>query len=117
MLEALISLDLDPGLRNAMSALRYCVDAENGHHVDNPSPQELVELIGGLNRTDNTFVTVLPDEDDPWWYASVSRLDEGTYEVEYRDLGCEEHRRSTLTDREEIVRDLTVWLAARGDRS
>jgi len=100
-----------------MPTPRYCVDAENGHHVDNPSPQELAKLIGDLNQTDNTFVTILPDEDDPTWYASVSRLGDDAYEVEYRDLAREEHRRSTQSDHEAIARDLTLWLADRGNRS
>jgi hypothetical protein len=43
------------------------------------------EMIIELALPDNTFVIVEPDEDDPTWFASVSRLDDGTYEVEYRD--------------------------------
>jgi hypothetical protein len=42
-------------------------------------------LITDLDHTDNTFVTINPADLDATWYASVSLLDNGTYEVEYRD--------------------------------
>lgn len=52
---------------------------------------------GDLNHTDNTFVTLTPADDDATWYASVSLLDEGTYEVERRDLHRGEHEVTTET--------------------
>lgn len=49
-------------------------------------------LIDDLNDTNNTFVVIQTDEDDPAWFASVAVQDESGYE---------------------IVRDLTIWMAAR----
>jgi hypothetical protein len=96
-----------------MTTSAYYADAENGDHIDQPTVQALAELIGALNTTDNTFVTLQPDTDDPTWYASVSQLDNGTYEVEHRDTRRGEHQLITRTDRDTIAQDLSTWLTNR----
>ena len=96
-----------------MAARYYCADTENGDHIDDPSEDALCMLISELDHTDNTFVTVQPDDDEPAWYASVSLLDDGSYEVERRDVGRQEHQLTTHTDRNSIAHDLTIWLADR----
>jgi hypothetical protein len=96
-----------------MAADYFIADTENGDHIDDPSEDALFMLISELNHTDNTFVTVQPDDDDPVWYASVSLLDNDSYEVEYRDPRHREHDLATATDRNQIAQDLTLWLARR----
>jgi hypothetical protein len=98
----------DRGERAMASA--YYADAENGDHIDQPTPQALAALIGALNTTDNTFVTIQPDTDDPTWYASVSLLDNGTYKIEHRDTQQDEHQSITRTDHDNIADDLSTWL-------
>ncbi|CAM5258517.1 hypothetical protein SFIMM107S_05670 [Streptomyces griseus] len=49
-------------------------------------------MISDIKDAHNTFVVVQSDEDAPVWFASVAVLDESGYE---------------------IVRDLTIWMAAR----
>lgn len=47
----------------------------------------LFRMIRDLNATDNALVVIQPDaEDPPAWFASVAMLEEGGFEVEYRDM-------------------------------
>ncbi|KAB1908906.1 hypothetical protein F8279_05145 [Micromonospora sp. AMSO1212t] len=96
-----------------MAADYYYADAENGDHVDDPSEDALLMLIDELNHDDNTFVTINPADDDPAWYASISLLDDGAYEVERRDADQRIHDFTTETDRGDIAKNLTIWLAGR----
>ncbi|MFE7215130.1 hypothetical protein ACFU93_35350 [Streptomyces sp. NPDC057611] len=96
-----------------MAAEYYCADSENGDHVDDPSEDALFILISDLNITDNTFVVVQPDEDEPVWFASVAVLDEGGYEVVRRDTSRRDHDVITETSVDRIAGDLTKWMAAR----
>lgn len=96
-----------------MTAEYYCADSENGDHIDDPSEDALFMLISDLNDTDNTFVVIQPDEDEPAWFASVAVLDEGGYEVVRRDTSRREHDVSVETAIGPIAGDLTKWLAAR----
>ncbi|GAA2775941.1 hypothetical protein [Kitasatospora cinereorecta] len=96
-----------------MAAEYYCADSENGDHVDDPSEDALFMLISDLNDTDNTFVVVQPDEDEPAWFASVAVLDEGGYEVVRRDTHRHEHDVSVEATIGRIAGGLTKWLAAR----
>ncbi|WP_432116156.1 hypothetical protein [Streptomyces sp. S1] len=91
----------------------YGADSENGDRIDDPSEDALFMLISDLNDSDNTFVVVQPDEDDPVWFASVSVLDEGGYEIVRRDTTRNEHEVTTATGINGIARDLTIWIAAR----
>jgi hypothetical protein len=70
-------------------------------------------MIKRLNGTDNTFVVIQPDADDPGWFASVAVRDEGGFEVEFRDTGFREHELTAQSDVGKIARDVTIWLAAR----
>ncbi|WP_285632782.1 hypothetical protein [Actinoallomurus iriomotensis] len=97
----------------SMGADYYIADTENGDHIDDPSEDSLFMLLTDLNIADNTFVTINPADEEATWYASVSLLDEGTYEVENRDARRREHELSVQTDRNQIARDLTIWLARR----
>ncbi len=97
-----------------MAADHYYADAENGDHIDDPSEDALCTLIDQLDHTDNTFVTVNP-ADDAAWYASVSLLEDDTYEVERRDARQRIHDLTIDTDKGRIARDLTIWLADRHD--
>jgi hypothetical protein len=97
----------------SMPASYYRADAENGDGIDDPSEDALFMLFSELNHTDNTFVVIQPDADDPDWFASVSRLDEAGYEVELRDVRHREHELTVQNDIGRIAKDLTVWMAAR----
>ncbi|WP_406278673.1 hypothetical protein OHT93_37670 [Streptomyces sp. NBC_00191] len=96
-----------------MGARYYCADSESGDHIDDPSEDALFMLIDDLNDTDNAFVVIQPDEDDPAWFASVAVLDEGGYEVVRRDTTRREHEVTTETSIGRIASDLTIWMAAR----
>ncbi|MFJ4806999.1 hypothetical protein [Streptomyces murinus] len=96
-----------------MGAQYYGADSENGNRIDDPSEDALFMMLSDLNNSDNTFVVVQPDEDDPLWFASVSVLDEGGYETVRRDTSRNEHKVITETSINDIARDLTIWMAAR----
>jgi len=96
-----------------MGAQYYGADSENGDRIDDPSQDALFTMISDLNDSDNTFVVVQPDEDDPVWFASVAVLDEGGYEIVRRDTTRNEHNVTTSTSINGIARDLTIWMAAR----
>ncbi|MFG2236036.1 hypothetical protein ACGFNX_39630 [Streptomyces sp. NPDC048723] len=84
-----------------------------GDHIADPSEDALFLLIGDLNGTDNTFVVIQPDEDDPAWFASVAVLDDGGYEIVRRDTTRREHDVTVETSIARIAGDLTKWLATR----
>ncbi|MEW2070905.1 hypothetical protein [Streptomyces sp. NPDC007346] len=98
-----------------MRAAYYRAESESGDHIEDPSEDALFMLIGDLNTSDNTFVVIQPDEDEPAWFTSVTALDEGGYEVVRRDTTRREHDVSTETVIDQIARDLTVWMAARDE--
>jgi hypothetical protein len=96
-----------------MGAQYYGADSENGDRIEDPSEDALFKVISDLNDSDNTFVVVQPDEDDPLWFASVAVLDEGGYEIVRRDTTRNEHDVTTSTSISDIARDLTIWMATR----
>lgn len=96
-----------------MGAAYYRAESENGDHIDDPSEDALFMLIDDLNSSDNTFVVIQPDEEDPAWFTSVAVLDEGSYEVVRRDITRREHDVATETSIDRIARDPTIWMAAR----
>lgn len=91
----------------------YHADTENGDHIADPSEDALFMLIADLDHGENTFVTITPADDDPAWFASVSLLDDGTFEVERRDTRRGEHELATQTVIADLAKELTVWLAGR----
>ncbi|MFC8589785.1 hypothetical protein ACFUGD_35305 [Streptomyces sp. NPDC057217] len=97
----------------SVAADYYCADSENGDHIDDPSEDALFMLISDLNSTDNTFVVIQPDEDDPAWFASIAVLNEGGYEIVRRDTSRREHKVAIETSINQIAGDLIKWLAAR----
>ncbi|PKT71306.1 hypothetical protein CW362_19870 [Streptomyces populi] len=96
-----------------MAAEYYGADSENGDRIDDPSEDALFMLIDDLNDTDNTFVFVQPDEDEPVWFASVAVLDEGGYEIVRRDSSRREHEVTIASSINHITYDLTTWIAGR----
>ncbi|MBT2901010.1 hypothetical protein [Streptomyces sp. McG3] len=96
-----------------MGAAYYRAESESGDHIDDPSEDALFMLIDDLNDSDNTFVVIQPDQDDPVWFTSVAVLEEGGYEVVRRDNTRREHHVVSETSIDRIARDLTIWMAAR----
>ena len=95
-----------------MAADYYDADTENGDHIADPSEDALFMLLQDLDSDGNAFVTISP-ADDSGWYASVSMLDDGSYEVDRSDPDRHQHEVTTETDTTAIAKDLTIWLAAR----
>ncbi|MFF4542597.1 hypothetical protein [Streptomyces aureus] len=81
--------------------------------MDDPSEDALFMLIDDLNDTDNTFVVVQPDEDEPVWFASIAVLDEGGCEIVRCDSSRREHEVTAASSINRIAHDLTIWIAGR----
>ena len=96
-----------------MTSGYYHADTENGDHVDDPSEDVLFALIEELDHKDNTFVLIEPAEEQMGWFASVSLLEDDTYELEWRDMHRRDHELTVETDRGHIAKELTRWLANR----
>ncbi len=96
-----------------MGAQYYGADSENGDRIEDPSEDALFMMVSDLDASENTFVVIQPDEEDPEWFASVAVLDEGGYEIVRRDASRDEHEVTTATSVNDIARDLTVWMGAR----
>jgi hypothetical protein len=89
-------------------------DTESGDYIDDPTEDQLRELITGLGAGTGTFVTIGPADDDQDWYASVSLLPDGTTEVARGDPSRGERSTATVTaSPADIARDLTTWLSTR----
>ncbi|MEU5047148.1 hypothetical protein [Streptomyces griseorubiginosus] len=96
-----------------MGSQYYAADSENGDRIDDPSEDALFMMLDDLNDSDNTFVVVQPDQDDPVWFASVAVLDECGYEMVRRGSSRHEHEVTSATSINDIAHDLTIRLAAR----
>jgi hypothetical protein len=89
-------------------------DTENGDYIDDPSEDQLRDLIAGLGQATGTFLTITPADDTQDWYASVSLLPDGTREIDRGDPARGEHHTTAATaSPDSIARDLTTWIAAR----
>jgi hypothetical protein len=64
-----------------MAADYYTADTENGDHIDDPSEDALFALIGDLNDSDTTFITIEPATGGSTWYATIGVLESGGYEI------------------------------------
>jgi hypothetical protein len=91
----------------------YHADTEDGGHWVDPSEDLLFMLIDELYHPVNTFVVIEPEDESMDWFASVSLLDDGTYEMEWRDMSRRDHELTVETDRGHIAKELTTWLAGR----
>jgi hypothetical protein len=51
----------------------YTADTENGDHIDDPSEDALFALIGDLNDSDTTFITIEPATGGSTWDATNTK--------------------------------------------
>jgi hypothetical protein len=94
--------------------MHFTADTETGDYIDDPTEDQLRDLIAGLGQGAGTFVTLTPADDDRDWYASVSLLPDGTTEIDCGDPARgEQHTATTTGTPGSIARDLTTWIAAR----
>ena len=95
----------------------YIAKSEGGDVKEDPSEDALYMMIEDLTHPDNTYVIIEPDEEDSTWFASVAvllaanQLEDGRYEVEYRDTLHREHRVTVENDLSHIAKETTIWLA------
>jgi hypothetical protein len=94
--------------------MHFTADTETGDYIDDPSEDQVRDLISSLGHAAGTFITLTPADEDRDWYASVSLLADGTTEIDRGDPArSEKHTEATTASPAAIARDLTTWIAAR----
>jgi hypothetical protein len=94
--------------------MHFTADTENGDYIDDPSEDQVRDLIAALGSAAGTFITLTPADDDRDWYASVSLLPDGTTEIDRGDPARGEKHTGTTTDTPAVIAaDLTTWIATR----
>jgi hypothetical protein len=94
--------------------VHFTADTENGDYVDDPSGDQVRDLIASLGQAAGTFITLTPADDDRDWYASVSLLPDGTTEIARGDPARgEQHTAATTASPDAIASDLITWIATR----
>ncbi|MER5912090.1 hypothetical protein ABT124_16700 [Streptomyces sp. NPDC001982] len=89
----------------------YCrVEAEGGEAYDDPSEDLLFELMRDFVLPDNGHL-IVEGVGDGGWYVVAALLEDGTYEIEFRDPARRVHRVETGADLSEIANDVIVWIA------
>ena len=94
--------------------MHFTADTETGSYIDDPSEDQVRDLVSGLGHAAGTFITLTPASEDQDWYASVSLLPDGTTEIDRGDPARgEQHTAPTTDGPDSIASDLTTWIAAR----
>ncbi|MDR7385780.1 hypothetical protein [Promicromonospora iranensis] len=91
--------------------MRYYADSEGGDYIEDPTHADLVALVRALNRDDNTFFIVFPDDDDLEWSIAVltRRGGLGGYEIERSDSRTGENSTVPAADPVAIATEVQAW--------
>ncbi|MGW4624248.1 hypothetical protein [Streptomyces sp. NPDC004592] len=93
-----------------MFAPAYSIlETEDGSRYEDPSQDHIFDKVEELAWPNNTFLTIEGTESD--WYVVVSLLEEGTFEVEYKNPQRREHRIEAGGTPSTISYDVTLWIA------
>jgi hypothetical protein len=89
----------------------FYADTESGIRLHDPTRSDLLDLIDGLNDTDNTFIVVHPPADDAEWFISVSKNigTFGGYELDRHDPQTGERVITTAATPTTIADDVLAW--------
>jgi hypothetical protein len=94
--------------------MHFTADTETGDYIDDPSRDQVRDMIAGLGHASGTFITLTPADEDRDWYASISLLPDGTTEIARGDPARgEQHTAATTASPDVITSDLITWIAAR----
>ncbi|MGW3725004.1 hypothetical protein [Streptomyces sp. NPDC000851] len=86
------------------------MESENGEAYEDPSEDLLFELMRDFELPDNGHLIVEAVGDDGW-YVVAALLEDGTYEIEFRDPARHVHRVETGTRLSDIANDMIIWIA------
>jgi hypothetical protein len=100
-----------------VDAQYYIAESESGDVIADPSEDVLYMRIANLELPDNSFVTVQPPGEREDWYVVVALLEEGGYEVEYKDKSRGEHRVVNENEISDIAHELIIWLGGVAGRA
>lgn len=93
--------------------MRCTADTETGDYIDDPTEDQLRDLIAALGHASGTFLTITPADEARDWYASVSLLPDGTRQTERADPTRGEEHTATTGSPASIARDLITWITTR----
>jgi hypothetical protein len=95
------------------SGSRIHAETEGGERIEEPSEDAIFEMMGSLDLSANTFITIESSDESRGWYVSIAKREEGGYEVEYRDARTHEHKLAVQESAGRIAREATIWISAR----
>jgi hypothetical protein len=108
------SSDVDDAHNEVLGAVGICwVRIESGRSIDNPTKEDIAQLLTELGNPRNTFLVVEWPSGVPRWQALARLRPDGAYEVEYREDLTRQHRIKTGRNASQIAADLTEWVAKR----
>jgi hypothetical protein len=90
-----------------MSDASLRAQTESGEVLDDPTEDQLGELLDRVERGDEDFVIVERTSDPSGQTYIQYRMDDGTFVVEHRDGGPDRHFGATTTEKP-IVRDVVA---------
>ena len=93
-----------------IDAQNYVAESESGDVVADPSEDALYMRISDLVYPNNSFVAIQPSGEQEDWHVVVALLEEGGYEVEYRDKGRGEHCVVNETKISDIAYEVIIWV-------
>ncbi|MGW0574737.1 hypothetical protein ACWD25_01955 [Streptomyces sp. NPDC002920] len=85
------------------------LETESGDRYEDPSEDHIFDKVVELTWPENTFFTI--EGVTGGWYVVVSLLDDGNFEVEYRNPPLREHRIESAGAASDIAHDVIVWIA------
>lgn len=85
------------------------LETEDGERYADPSEDHIFDVTNSLRWPDRTYFTI--EEDGADWYVVVTLLEEGGYEVEYKNPARSEHRVQGGATPSDISHDVTIWIA------
>lgn len=100
-----------------LGGMQYYADAESGAHVEDPTHEDVVRLVQGLDRASNTFVVLYPGDEARDWFVSIATRTGalGGYEIERHDRDADQTRpaKTTAAAPTEIATDVLDWISQR----
>ncbi|MFF1597623.1 hypothetical protein ACFVYV_08995 [Streptomyces mirabilis] len=94
-----------------MTAHPYCrLECENGEAYDDPSEDLIFDLMRSFEPPNNSHL-IIEGVDGCEWYVVAALLEEGVYEVEFRDPARRVHRVDRASRLSEVANDMIVWIS------
>ncbi|WP_024802673.1 hypothetical protein [Nocardia sp. BMG51109] len=99
--------------------VKYLAHTENGSVRPDPTPAQLRQLVAGLSPGNNYLIYELRDAvaraETAHYIQTYRHVDEGYFDVEYREGTAERHYATSMASAAEVVAALSGWAGRDGD--